>query len=638
MKDMQCLHARGSDFLRDPILAAHGVVADVAAVLPVVSQTLGELVQVRLRGRSPGDAVLSLTVKTLEHKKEIIECQVRPEVFPVVRSFFEQRSVPPTTPSAQESRLPAASPEAQLLAITEDIANRLSDSKNGRGAKASTAVAIGDALGIAVLVHDEGKVTELAARLREVLGLDPKMSPGPARARAFLNSIAPAMRAAAATGRFGVLLSVISTVVPDGCVFAEPPPPAADIGKFTIGIKELLEHCPADDVAQLIQRFAAPNLMLQLMNAAIDACHKSGSATAISRCGDLVQLLLVSCKSAQDIHSEPGIRAKAFEAALSGDFEKTKSLVDDIPRWARTEEIFGWLTGYAVGLQVRAKHELKTEEVVGAIEHLIYRKVEDHFDALAVEFVRGMLAANQGANGLVSELILQRLEDRHPNLQDLPRFLSGRFVHQIVVAHREGNENSIEAVLKDFFQTARLLSEKGDALIAAMCEELLTDISIRDSALRAKIAVAISMELRNEKEPGRYELSRLVAAPILYTAGFPKAALRAPPDRVVGESGRFVWHIRAADQKSRELARGTLAQTYELHEKLDRMRTTTSDPALEWGAVIEESAAVGQLSLALKAIGRAVEQSSFWKPSDVGYLTDALFVGMLRRENALKDH
>lgn len=617
--------------MKDPRIAASGVLMDVAQALAFDTHSKVQVLQARLRGTDSTTATLNLTIRTPDMEKSVIEFKLRPETFAAVNQFFDRQA---NLNTCSETALPAIPLQVQLLEIAEDVAAQVGQRQDWKGVADAQSQSLGDAIGVAILLNDEPRACALVMKLKELLRLDGEAVPSP---RCFLNAIGPALRAAIATDQMELLDRVLSVALPTGYRFQDFLSPEADLSRFAEALRELMEDRGLDEAIAFLENFQGPNITLRLLNEAVDACVKRGSAQSINTCAIAVRTLLPDCESADLFVNEAGIRLRAFEAALSGDWAAADRSLDDMPRWSRSDPLIGWLGGYVVGLKVRSDHDLAPAPAVNNFNTLLLPGNDEHFEHSAAQFVRGLVAATQGRNGDTSEPILQSIEDQHVTLEKMPEFLSARFAHQLVVASRSRSAVSVEGCLQDLVCTAQVLGDDGDALLTAMCEDLCSDVTIRDSELRGKIATTIAGTLRDQRNIGRFEGTRLLAGAILFEAGFSKAALRAPPSLVVGESGRLVWHLRAMDAKSREAGRPSAAKLEQLERNLDGLITSSAFPAAEWAAVVEEAAAVARgLPMALKALTRATSAAAGWGPADLGLLNEALFNGTLRRVKSLR--
>jgi hypothetical protein len=631
MKEFFSKHARGEDFMKDPRLAASGVLIDVVKALPLSQHPAVQVVQARLRGEGVTGVELALTIMTPDMEKSVVEVQVKPEAREVIKEFFDRQAIRDASP---ETNLPKLSPLSKLLEMAEDVTSRVAERRDWKGASTAHTQALGDAIGIATILNDEARAFALAVKLKTALGFD---GDSPVSPRCFLNAIAPAIRAALATDQMESLDAVVSAVLPKNYKFLDVLSPEADLSRFAIALREFMEDRGYDEAVAFLDQFSSPNVSLRILNEAVDACVTRGSARSINTCSQVVRAILPECKDATLFVNEAGIRLRAFEGAMSSDWAAAEKILDDMPRWSRSDPLIGWLAGYVVGLKVRSDHTLAPAPAVNQLNTLLLSGNDEYFEKSAAQFVRGLVAATQGRNGKTSEPILQRIEDQHVTLEKMPAFLSARFAHQLVVASRSANEANIEFCLKDLVSTAQVLGEDGDALLTAMCEELFSDVTIRDFALRNKIAATIASVLRDPTNEGRFEGTRLLAGSILFDAGFPKAALKAPPALVIGESGRLVWHIRAMDVRSREFGRVSALKFEQLDRSVDALKTYTDYPASEWAAVLEEAAAVAKgLPMAMKALNRAIKASTDWSPSDVALLNEAVCSGLLRRAKSVR--
>ena len=638
MHDRFNLQVPGRDFIKDPILATHGVLADVSHFLPAQAQPI-EILRVAFTGRGPTDSKLALTIRDRDDQKRVIECPIRAEVYEVVRRFFEKKTPAAAMTDLGSERMPAVPSHRAILACAERAVAAIQGRPEAQRSREPLAHAIGDAMGLAVLANDETKARELGRDLKKVLHLAPQTIVRPAVTRTLLNSLAPVIRAAVATDRIAVLNEVLQEVVPATAEFDGTINESADMSRFTAALREFVDHGKPDDISAIVTLFNEPNLKLFILNMAVDSTIESGSVQGINTCGKVVRSMLKECEPASAYHGEQGWRVRAFSAALAGNSDKAEGLVDDVFRWSRGDRVLGWVMGVATGLKVRSKHDMPIKDFLPHLKSVLYIGNEDYFDVVAPAFVRGLLTANQGARADVSEGMLQALADQYSELDDGREFTAGRFAHQLVAARRSGDAGRVENCLKDFRQAAQILGDNGDALMLAMCQEISTDVTIRDAELRERVADLIVDEITEPDNAERYGLTRLRVGDLLYGAGHQAAALRVPLASDLGETGRLIWRLRAAAEEVEgghsppdELVSKLMAAIDSVAERqLDGERLVSPMRGAAWAQLIEEAAAVNCPTLAQQAFSHALAVSRGWAAREVSQLTDALLSGIVRR-------
>lgn len=640
MHDRSNFHVHGRDFIKDPILATHGVLADVSHFLPSHGRPI-EILRVALSGRGPTDSKLSLTIREQddEHRVHMIECPVRAEAYEVVRRFFENKAKSAAAPDLRNEHLPAVPSPQALLACAERAVAAIQARPEAQRSREPLGYALGDAIGLAVMSNDAAKATSLSRQLKRLLHIEPATIVRPAVTRTLLNSLAPVMRAAVASDRMQFLNEVLQEVVPATAEFDGSINESADMSRFMVALREFLAHGDADDIAAIFTLFNEPNLKLLILNMAVDSVTEGGSAQGINTCGKVVRSMLKECEKASSYHGELGWRIRAFSAAVAGNADKAEGLVDDVFRWSRGDRVLGWVMGVSTGLKIRSKHDVPVKEFLPHLKSVLYCGNEDYFEEVAPAFVRGLLTANQGNRAEVSEEILQALADQYPELDHGGDFTAGRFAHQLVAACRSEDSGRVTQCLEDLRQAVQILGDNGDALMLAMCEEIATDATLRNAGLRERVAGLIVDELSEPHNSDRYGLTRLRAGDLLFLAGYEDAALRVPLAPGLGEAGRLLWRLRAAAQESEAGSSPPEALVSKLAAAIDSIAERQLDGehlvspmrGRAWSQLIEEAAAINCPSLAQKAFNHALAISRGWAAREVTHLTDALLSGIVRR-------
>ncbi len=635
----------GSEFLRDPILVSAGVVEDVASALPRDSFP-HHVLQVQLKDRGPLQATITVTIRGASDEKKVIECPVRADKYDVVRRFFERKLHAAESGELASLSLPKAESSSALLAGAEKIVSHLAARCDASRSRELLTAAIGDAIGIALMVGEEARALELSGDLQRSLRLSPGCVAHPSQAWTLLNSIAPVVRAAAVSDRLGALQAVVERVIPKGVTFAEALPEKGGQLRFGEAMCDLLDHGDSPMALGLIRSFQQPALKLKLLNLMVDAVVAHGTARAINTCAEVVAELLPECKKADDFARDPGLRIRAFSAALSGSAREAEDLIDDIPRWFRSDPLVGWVYGVTTGLKVRSKHNLIPRRFVVHFKNALYVGNENFLDEVGPAFVKGLVASTQGTHGAAAEELLQAVADHFPALEENVVFTARRFIHQLVLAMRNRDTPRVEQGLKDLVETARDSGQLGDDLFLVMCEELSTDVMIRNRSLRSALVSSIVDELRASEVLELYELSRLTAGEILYTSGFRSAALKVPPPYVVGDSGRLLWRIRAlaavAGDRPVEAASAMVAKMEEEVDSLVLREDSGSGAvvptrAADWTPLIAEAAAVNAPTLSSKVLLSALSSSKSWTLRELQGLSEALLSGLIRRARAPLD-
>ena len=650
MNERHSLQVSGRIFARDPVLATKGVLQDVGNFLAMRDSGSGTgsagdanfpvtILQVQLKDHSPQDAKLALTIRTRTEAKTVVECPIRSETYDIVKQFFEQKSRRIEPENLESISMPSAGRHLGVLAGAEKVVSHVEARHEADKWHEWHAYALGNAIGISLILGEKENALELAQQLRRALRIGPDQAIKPSRTRVLLNSLASVIRAGVVGGREDAVLEIASTIIPATASFEGTLNESADLSRFSVAMREAMEGEDAALVESLFGLFRQPDLQLYLLSLSIEACIESANVAGLRTCGQVVKHMLKECQSAQEFKTTLGFRVQAFSAALSGKSEVAERLIEDIPLWERSEEAVGWIFGFSIGLRCRSKEEMAPRTFMPRLHHLIYDGNDDNFFPVCSSFVQGMLAANQGSFGARSEEILQLLSDTHPDLEEHPSFVARRFIHQLVTATRLKDGHRAEQALEDFSCTARMKGLAGDSLMLAMCEELLSDVTIRDATLRKKVIATIVGELKEKKNAELFELTRFQAGDLLYVAGFEEAALQVPPPLVVGEAGLLVWRLRRAARHV-ERSPGTPSKLLEgMVEKIDELggAAESHGPALrpmkssDWCPIIEETAALNASTLLHRALVHALAVSTTWSPREVSHLNDAILDGLVRR-------
>ncbi len=399
---------------------------------------------------------------------------------------------------------------------------------------------------------------------------------------------------------------------------------------------DLIEERGADEICGLLDYFPGPNTKLRLLNVAVDACVSGGSARAIDNCGLVVRSQLSSCTEAELYVNDAGIRIRAFDAALSGDWAGAERHLDDMPRWNRSDFLFGWLAGYSMGLQVRSDHELDLVKASDHFHSFVYSGNET-FEQTATQFCRGLVAASQGRNGERSEPILERITEKYGTLVSTPEFLSARYAHQLVHASRSGRHGDVQACLGAILKKASELGDQGDELLTSMCREIFSDVTIRNIALRDTIAACIGRALRDPSNRGKFEKTRKFAGALITQSGFSKQLLFGAAVLTGPEGGQRARIVRVVDAKGRELSRGSLVTPESLERRLEKLRTADQHRAAEWAEVLAALPAHSRsLDKAARVLAAAVAPSQHWNAEELGLLNRELYTALLRRVRSLR--
>ena len=628
MREVVTKIARGEDFLKDPRLAASGALVDVGAALHFDKRPAVQLLQVRLRGRDASDSVLSFTTLNSEAEKAVVEMPLRPELFEPVRDFFERHS---RGQQAADS-LPGMSPLAKLVEMAHEVSFRVGQRGDYIGSAAHVH-AIGDAVGIALLLDDERSAYGLAAQLKHALSLAAENARDQST---LLNALAPAIQAAVVTDQIEILEHVLSHALPPAAGFTDQVRAEANLSRFGAAMRDFLEERGADEVCGFLESFPGPNIRLRLLNAAVDACVSGGSARAINTCGIVVRTLLPSCEEASLYVNDAGIRMRAFNAALSGDWAETEKHLDDMPHWNRSDFLFGWLAGYAMGLQVRSDHELELR-VASDQFHGRVCSGNDKFEQTAAQFCRGLVAATQGRNGERSEQMLRRIEHKYVHLATDPEFLSARYAHKLVHASRSGNNANVQARLGELLERARDLGDQGDAMLRAMCQELFSDVTIRNISLRDFIAAGIGRALREPDNWEKFKETRRFAGSLITQSGFSRQVFLGAASPSVAEGAQTAKAARAVDGKARELNRVSAVKSEALDRRLEKLKFAGQHPASEWMEVLRDLPVLTRsLDKAAKIFAQAVTTSNHWNADELALMNEELYRALLRRVRSLR--
>lgn len=624
MRELSTKIAKGEDFLRDPRLAASGVLVDVGEALYLGQHRVAKVLQVRLRGRNATDSVLAFTVQNSDAEKFVVELPLRPALFEAVQEFFDRHVGRGQNPNG----LPGLSPLTKLLQVAHHVSSRIEASGTYQGSNPH-ARAIGDALGIAVLNNDEASACRIAGQLKHALVSRGAEPPEPTL---FLDALAPAVQAAVAADHTELLDNILAHALPKD--FRDAVPAGASLDRFGAAMLDLMEERGADEICAFLDNFPGPNTKLRLLNVSVDACVSGGSARAIDTCGIVVRTLLSSCAEAALYVNEAGIRLRAFDAALSGDWAGAERHLDDMPRWNRSDFLFGWLAGYAMGLQVRSDHELELGKASDHFHSFVYSGNEK-FEQTAAQFCRGLVAASQGRNGEKSEPILARIAEQYSTLAATPEFMSARYVHQLVHASRYGNHGDVQACLRKLLKKASDLGDQGDELLMSMCREIFSDVTIRNITLRDTIAACIGRALRDPANGGKFENTRKFAGTLITQSGFSKQLLFGGPAFAASESGHQAGMARVTD--ARAFGRPSAVKSESLDRRLEKLKSAAKHQAAEWVGVLAEIPAHStSLDKVAGVFAAAVARSDHWDAEELALLNQELYTALLRRVRSLR--
>lgn len=624
--------------MKDPILESNGILADVARRVPTDLYPV-EVLRVGFTAQGPQESKLSLTILTAQKEKHILECPVRAEVYEVVRRFFEKKSSATASGDITSAQLPPRDTVQSLLMCAEGVVAHIQARPEVHRSRESLAHALGDAIGVAVIVGAEGQALELAVQLKKTLHITPGSLIKPSVTRDLLNGLAPVIRASVASDRLELLCRVMEQVVPATCEFDGTINEGADMRRFSSSLLDLMNHGVHDDVAHILSLFNEPNVQLLILNLATEAVIAAGTVQGINTCGKVVRAAIKDCEGASCFTTEQGWRVRAFSYALAGKLDAAEDMIDQVFRWSRGDEVLGWVLGVTTGFKIRAKHDFSPKEFLPHLKSVLYLGNEDYFDVVAPAFVRGLLSASQGARAEVANEILHALTGQYPELREKGEYSARKVVQHLLGVARMGSTQALEEALKTLPVMGKSSGVGGDRLFLALCNEVATDATIRDPKLRRRIVEIIVEELNNPRNVERYPLTRIRAADVLFAAGYEAQALAMTPSPTIGEIGRLIWRVRAATSAERSgetIPQSMITQVSEdidalaqLAGELDKVITPIRADA--WSPLVEEIASVANQPLIQKTLHFALRAAGSWTVEEVSKVNDALLNGLVRR-------
>lgn len=642
MQDRTSLQIPGNDFIKSPILASHGVLAEVIQYIPMDSQPV-RIIHVRLGGKGPDHAKFFLTIETKLNEPTVIECPIRSEVYQVVRDVFEKAQLQTLKAEPASVVIPSSGHELAMLHCACLLAEDLCALPAAYKAREAAAYALGDAAGIALMVGDAKQTVALACKLREVLRIAPHTTIKPQQCVRLLNSIAPIIRAAVASGQMDVLDQVLHDLIPITCTLPDRVNARVDMSRFLDAITELFKEGSCDQITKLLEAFNNTKLQIDLLYMVTQVCTANGSAQAVNMCAVVVRSILGSYLDPSENNSEDALRVRAFNAAMVGNAGLVDKLIEQISPDTRSDHVAPWAVGFSIGMQIRAKDLQQPEDVIKRIEVLFNtRELEHEFCYCVATIAKGMLAANQGAYSEITDKIFWLLSEQYPELDRDVVFVSKRFEHQLISAQRAGNQGTINKINEAFVETVRSLAGQGEELIREMCEDLCSDVIVRDGALRTIIADTISSMLSSINHPRQYQFSRILLPDLLYRAGYKKQAMKITPPHVSRAGVHFMWQMRAegaqAEATTQVLSEGLQNIMQEIEQWPNAAQNSVTDKREylpiqphDWGQIVEEAAALNITTLAHSAMVRALQVTPSWTVQEEAGLNEALLNGLIRR-------
>lgn len=642
MQDRTSLHIPGIDFIKSPILASHGVLEDVMKCIPLDSQPV-RITHVSLGGKGPDQAKFFLTIETKLNELKVVECPIRSEVYQVVRSVFEKAQLQTIKAEPASVVIPSSGHELAMLHCACLLAEHLCALPAAYKAREAAAYALGDAAGIALMVGDAELTVALACKLREVLRIAPHTTIKPQQCVRLLNSIAPIIRAAVASGQIDVLDQVLHDLIPITCTLPDRVNARVDMSRFLDAITELFKKGSCDQITKLLEAFNNTKLQIDLLYMVTQACTASGSAQAVNMCAVVVRSIFGSYLDTSENNSEDALRVRAFNAAMVGNAGLVDKLIEQISPDTRSDHVAPWAVGFSIGMQIRAKHLKQPEDAIKRIEVLFNTgELDDEFYYCVATIAKGMLAANQGAYSEITDQIFCLLSEQYPELDLYVVFVSKRFEHQLISAQRVGNQGTINKTNEAFVETVRSLAGQEEELIGEMCEDLCSDIIVRDEALRNIIADTISSMLSSIDHPRQYQLSRIFLPDLLYRAGYKKQAMEIARPPVSRAGAYYMWQMRAegeqAEATTQVLSEGLQNIMQEIEQWPNAAQNSVADkreyPSIQphdWGQIVEEAAALNITTLAHSAMVRALQVTPSWTVQEEAGLNEALLNGLIRR-------
>ena len=360
-------------------------------------------------------------------------------------------------------------------------------------------------------------------------------------------------------------------------------------------------------------------------------------------CAVVVRSIFGSYLDPSENNSEDALRVRAFNAAMVGNAELVDKLIEQISPDTRSDHVVPWAVGFSIGMQIRAKHLKQPEDAIKRIEVLFNTgELDDELCYCVATIAKGMLAANQGAYSEITDQIFCLLSEQYPELDLDVVFVSKRFEHQLISAQRVGNQDTINKTNEAFVETVRSLAGQEEELIGEMCEDLCSDVIVRDEALRNILADTISSMLSSIDHPRQYQLSRIFLPDLLYRAGYKKQAMEIarPPVSRAGE--HFMWQMRAegeqAEATTQVLSEGLQNIMQEIQQWPNAAQNSVADKREylsiqphDWGQIVEEAAALNITTLAHSAMVRALQVTPSWTVQEEAGLNEALLNGLIRR-------
>ncbi len=318
-------------------------------------------------------------------------------------------------------------------------------------------------------------------------------------------------------------------------------------------------------------------------------------------------------------------------------------MIEQISPDTRSDHVAPWAVGFSIGMQIRAKHIPQPEDVIKRIEVLFNTgELDDEFYYCVATIAKGMLAANQGAFSEITDQIFCLLSEQYPELDLDVVFVSKRFEHQLISAQRVGNQDTINKTNEAFVETVRSLAGQEEELIGEMCEDLCSDVIVRDEALRNILADTISSMLSSIDHPRQYQLSRIFLPDLLYRAGYKKQAMEIARPPVSRAGAYFMWQMRAegeqAEATTQVLSEGLQNIMQEIQQWPNAAQNSVADKREylsiqphDWGQIVEEAAALNITTLAHSAMVRALQVTPSWTVQEEAGLNEALLNGLIRR-------
>ena len=440
-----------------------------------------------------------------------------------------------------------------------------------------------------------------------------------------------------------VLDQVLHDLIPITCTLPDRVNARVDMSRFLVAITELFKEGSCDQITKLLEAFNNTKLQIDLLYMVTQACTASGSAQAVNMCAVVVRSIFGSYLDPLENNSEDALRVRAFNAAMVGKAGLVDKLIEQISPDTRSDQVAPWAVGFSIGMQIRAKHLQQPEDVIKRIEVLFNtREVEHEFCYCVATIAKGMLAANQGAYSEITDEIFWLLSEQYPELDRDVVFVSKRLEHLLISGQRDGHKYTIKNTNEAFVATVRSLAGQEEELIGEMCEDLCSDVIVRDGALRNIIADTISSILSSIDHPRQYQLSRAFLPDLLYRAGYKKQAMEITPPHVSRAGVHFIWQMRAegaqAEATTQVLSEGLQNIMQEIEQWPNAAQNSVADKREylsiqphDWGQIVEEAAALNITTLAHSAMVRALQVTPSWTVQEKAGLNEALLNGLIRR-------